>query len=307
VTLAVVVPLPSWLAPVAWLSVAFCGVVAGASAFACLALRAPPPREYLIVLALLAATGIPAGGLAPLRDCALVAAGAVTGGLVSLSPLLLGRAAVPESRALDRAREAVRDVLRTAGAADAARARSRAVAAVGHARETLRQAGQTATGDQLRSLAAVELALAGSLSASIDATAPLSPAAERRVLDLALTVIRGEESVTGLDRPGIATRLRAGLRRDSVAVPAAARIGVTVAAGAALGRALGLDHAYWVPLTAASALQASKVTFLVRRSLSRLAGTVAGIVAAWAVFTVHPALAAVAVLALAAQSSASPW
>jgi hypothetical protein len=54
--------------------VLLCGAVAGTAAFACLAPRVPPPREYLMVLATLAATGTPAGGLAALRDCALVAA-----------------------------------------------------------------------------------------------------------------------------------------------------------------------------------------------------------------------------------------
>jgi hypothetical protein len=175
------------------------------------------------------------------------------------------------------------------------------VAAVSQARLALQQARPAAAGRRLRGFAATELALAGALSASIDATAPLEAATVRRVLGPAAAVLRGEDTVSRLDRPGVAAQLRAGLRPDSVAVPAAARIAVTVAAGAALGRVLGLDHAYWVPLAAAAALQANNATFLVRRALKRLAGTVAGVLLTWAVFTAHPALALVAVVALAAQ------
>lgn len=299
--LTVVVPLSSLCAPVAWLSVLLCGAVAGAGAFVCLALRVPPPREYLIVLATLAATGIPAGGLAPLRDCALVAAGAVTGGLISLAPALGGRRAPVESKAVTAAWRAVHEVLGTAGTPGAAHARAHAVAAAGQARDALRQAGTAAADDRLRSLAAAELALAGALSASIDAAAPLDAASVRRVLAPAEAVRDGKETVIGLDQPGTAARLRAALGPDSVAVPAAARIAVTVAAGAALGRALGLEHSYWVALTAAAALQANNVTFLVRRSLNRLAGTIAGIGIAWLVFTAHPVPAVVAVMATACQ------
>jgi uncharacterized membrane protein YccC len=298
--LTVVVPLSSLCASVAWLSVLLCGAVAGAAAFACLALRVPPPREYLIVLATLAATGIPAGGLAPLRDCALVAAGAVTGGLISMAPAL-GRRAPAESKAVTAAWRAVHEVLRTAGTPGAAHARAHAVAALSQAHDTLRQAGKAATGERLRSLAAAELALAGALSVSIDAAAPLDAATVRRVLAPAQAVRDGEEPVAGLDQPGAAARLRAALGPDSVAVPAAVRIAVTVAAGAALGRALGLEHSYWVALTAAAALQANNVTFLVRRSLNRLTGTIAGIGIAWIVFTAHPVPAVVAVVATACQ------
>ncbi|HEX3711456.1 MAG TPA: FUSC family protein [Trebonia sp.] len=299
--LTVVVPLSSLCAPVAWLSVLLCGAVTGVAAFVCLALRVPPPREYLIVLATLAATGIPAGGLAPLRDCALVAAGAVTGGLISLAPALGGRRAPAESKTVTAAWRAVHEVLRTAGTPGAARARAHAVAALSQAHDTQRQAGTAATDERLRSLASAELALAGALSASIDAAAPLDAATGRRVLAAAEAARDGEETDTGLDRPGALVRLRAALSRDSVAVPAAARIAVTVAAGAGLGRALGLDHSYWVALTAAAALQANNVTFLVRRSLNRLAGTIAGIGIAWPVFAAHPVPAVVAAVATACQ------
>ena len=140
--LAIVVPLSSLSASRAWLSVSLCGVLAGAAAFAGLALRVPPPREYLILLAMLAATGIPAGGVAALRECALVAAGAAIGGLISQAPMLGGRRAVPETRALAQAWDSVHDVLATAGTPAAARSRGRAVAAMNYACETLRQAGR---------------------------------------------------------------------------------------------------------------------------------------------------------------------
>jgi hypothetical protein len=50
----VLVPLGSLCAATAWLSVVLIGLVAGTASFTCLALRVPPPREYLIVLGVLA-------------------------------------------------------------------------------------------------------------------------------------------------------------------------------------------------------------------------------------------------------------
>ena len=86
VALIVLVPLGSLCAATAWLSVVLIGLVAAAASFTCLALRVPPPREYLIVLGVLAATGIPTGLTGALREAALVAAGAVIGGLITMAP-----------------------------------------------------------------------------------------------------------------------------------------------------------------------------------------------------------------------------
>jgi hypothetical protein len=74
-----------------------------------------PPREYLIVLAALAATGIHAGLMAALRECALVAGGALIAGLITMAPVLGRRREIPQLRALSRVWEAVADVLGAGG------------------------------------------------------------------------------------------------------------------------------------------------------------------------------------------------
>jgi uncharacterized membrane protein YccC len=181
----------------------------------------------------------------------------------------------------------------------------------------------------------VEIVLASALSVSLDARAPLDPSwAEvagrlgalppgnapareatradeetdlpglRWALDAVRRMPRQDRSsgpITGLDHRGVIGQLREARRPHAVIVPAAARIGIAVAAGVGLGRILGLNHAYWVGLTAAAALQASNVTFVLRRLLHRLAGTIAGVGLAGAVFAWHPGVAVVAVVATGAQ------
>jgi uncharacterized membrane protein YccC len=83
------------------------------------------------------------------------------------------------------------------------------------------------------------------------------------------------------------------VHRHSVIAPVAVRLGVAVAAGAGLGRALGLDHSYWVGLTAAAVLLASNSAVTMRRSVHRVAGTVAGVALTYALLGWHPPLAVV--------------
>jgi uncharacterized membrane protein YccC len=337
VALTVVVPLGSLCAATAWLSVLLIGLVAATASFACLALRVPPPREYLIVLGVLAATGIPAGLTGALREAALVAAGAVIGGVITMAPALGRGRDRPQQQALAQAWSAVRHVLQTAGTPEARAARRQAVADVARAREVLGQAGPADTADRagretmLRSLAAAGVALASALSVSHDAREPLDPRwvatvgrlgpgdgppfhiSDRKGSDLpglrwalqaARRIEQGDDSeldVTRLPRLSVRARLRAALNPNAVIVTSAVRIGIAVAAGAAVGQLLGLGHSYWVGLTAAAALQANNVTFLVRRAASRLAGTLAGVVLAWAVFTSNPVVLVVAAMATVAQ------
>jgi uncharacterized membrane protein YccC len=305
VALAVVFPLGSLCSSRAWLAVLFAAIVSAAANFACTALRVPPPREYLIILAALAGTAIPAGQAAVARECALVAAGAALGVLVTMAPALAGRPDRLSAAAVASAWTAVGDVLTAAGTPAAEHARSVAVATTGHAHETVRQDRLRARDPRLRSLVAADIVLASALSVSIDArphatrpawrtaVAPAATAAAYRVL----ASTAGDDAI----EPGVRQRLRESLSPTNVIVPAALRIGVAVAVGVGLGRSLGLGHSYWVGLTAASALQASNVSVVVRRSAHRLAGTVVGVVLAWALFALHPDAASVAVVAITAQ------
>jgi uncharacterized membrane protein YccC len=99
----------------------------------------------------------------------------------------------------------------------------------------------------------------------------------------------------------VARQLREALSPHAVVLPAAARIGIVVAAGTGLGRILGLDHSYWVGLTAVAVLQANNVAFLLRRAANRVAGTIIGVGLAGLVFAGHPAVIAVVSVAVCAQ------
>jgi uncharacterized membrane protein YccC len=96
-------------------------------------------------------------------------------------------------------------------------------------------------------------------------------------------------------------RLRQGLSRRYFVLPAAARIGLTVTLAAAAGRALGLDHGYWVALTATAALQGTSFDAVARRATERLLGTIAGVTIAAGVLAAHPPVLALAMIAVACQ------
>jgi uncharacterized membrane protein YccC len=103
-------------------------------------------------------------------------------------------------------------------------------------------------------------------------------------------------------RPELLTRgarsiLRANLTLDSSAFRHAVRLGATTAAGAALYRALGLPHGYWVPLTVLFVLRPDfGSTFT--RGLQRYVGTAAGVVLATLVAAAfHPGTYALTTLA----------
>jgi len=320
--LAIVVPLSSLCANVTWLSVVYVGAVAGVASLCCLGLRVPPPREYLLILAALVATGMPADLGGALRECAQVAAGVIVSLVVTIA--VGPRAGL--TPAVNQAWTAVADLLRTAGTQDAPAARRRAISAFAHTRDVLWQAGASA--DELRSPAAAEIVFMAAISASIDAREPLETADWEPALDglregrpvpptanarpglrnafiAAADVLRPdspdspESEVAEIERISVAERLREAVH--SVALPAAARIGIGVTLGAALGHALGLAHAYWVALTVAAVLLGTNLTVIVRRTWHRIAGTIVGVGLAAAVFAPHPTALTVAFVALAAQ------
>ncbi|NJC84360.1 FUSC family protein [Planosporangium mesophilum] len=336
-----------------WLAPLVAGAVAGATSFVCQAAEIPPPREYLIVLATLAATGIPVPADQALWNAGLTAAGAAVGWLVTMSPAL-GRARAPERRAVRAALEAVAGLLARTGGPDAGAARHQAVTAVRRARRAVIQGVLPADHRLTRSLTAIEELLEAALHVEVEASAPLDtgwatavraliPAVARRTAaDVQLSVsspasgggsvsspasgggsvssptagggsasspapgplpdaieqVRAalagadtaapDQELTGLPAwPGIRPQLRAAARGHSVILPAAARLGIAVAAGAGIGRALGLDHSYWVGLTAAAVLLATNSANTLRRSVHRIAGTVAGVALAYTLLAGH--------------------
>jgi uncharacterized membrane protein YccC len=125
-------------------------------------------------------------------------------------------------------------------------------------------------------------------AATLPAAVPLLQAIEDAHADLSghEPVLTERDALGG--RPAIVAQIAAALRRHSVVLPSAARIGIAVGLGVATGRALGLGHAYWIGLTAAAVLQASNLMITRRRVVHRLTGTVIGVGLAFAVLGWHP-------------------
>ncbi|WP_017570514.1 FUSC family protein [Nocardiopsis halotolerans] len=97
--------------------------------------------------------------------------------------------------------------------------------------------------------------------------------------------------------PALWDALRSSLGSDSLVRPTALRMWITVTAAGAFSLLLGLDHYYWVGLTATAVLQAGSVVLTMNRALQRSLGTMVGVFIAAALIALHPPLAAVIVLA----------
>ena len=309
-----------------WVAAVVTGLAAGMASFVCQAAELPPPRELMLIMALLASTAVPAGLVGAAQRAGLAAAGAALAWLVTMSPALSRRRRrLPERRAVDGALAAVAALLDTVGTGQAPAARHMAVESVRRARTTVAQ-GDVPPGNPLaRAVIAAEALLEAALHIEVEAPGPLCPDWGIAVRALIPAVTGGQVPATPLcgsgaplaavpllqaiedaradfschepvltDRaalggwPGIVPQIAAALRRHSVILPSAARIGIAVGLGVAAGRALGLGHAYWIGLTAAAVLQGSNLMITRRRVVHRLAGTVIGVGLAFAVLGWHP-------------------
>jgi uncharacterized membrane protein YccC len=301
-------------------------LAAGIASFVCQAAELPPPRELMLIMALLAATAVPAGLAGAAQRAGLAATGAAFAWLVTMSPALSRRRRrLPERRAVDGALAAVGVFLDTVGTDQAPAARHAAVESVRRARTTVAQ-GDVPPGDPLaRAVIAAEALLEAALHIEVEAPGRLSPDWGIAVRALIPAVTSGQvppapvpgsgprhaavpllqaiedarANLSGQEpvlaeraalggRPGLVPQIAAALRRHSVVLPSAARIGIAVGLGVAVGRALGLGHAYWIGLTAAAVLQASNLVITRRRVVHRLAGTVVGVGLAFAILGWHP-------------------
>ncbi len=139
--LALAVLLGGLAAPHGLLAALVAGVVSGVASFVCQAAELPPPRELMLVMAVLAATDLGSGPADALRRAGLAAAGALLAWLITMSPMLFGRRREPERRAVAAAVGAVAGLLDAVGSADAAAARPAAIVAVRRARRSVEQGG----------------------------------------------------------------------------------------------------------------------------------------------------------------------
>jgi hypothetical protein len=324
VVLTIIVPVSGLAGSHAWSAALVVCAVAAISTYVCRALAVAPPRELLIILAALVSTGVPRNLPGTVGLAAQVGAGALLALAIIAVWALAGRRQA-ERAPVRAAWTTLHALVDAAATPEAVQCRRDAVAAVRAARLAVVSRGEGVE----RSVSAADVLLPAALSASIVAVVPLAPRLREAIADLS----RGENP--GVERcsataaaertlaagvtaawdvlngasmiaepaprgPGLGARLRLAGARDSVVVPVAARVAVAVGLGVAIGRALGLEHSYWVALTAAAALQADGFTGLARRSVNRLVGTCVGVVAAAGIFALHPSTAVVAAVAIVA-------
>ena len=151
-------------------------LAAGIASFVCQAAELPPPRELMLIMALLAATAVPAGLDGAAQRAGLAAVGAVFAWLVTMSPALSRRRrSLPERRAVVAALAAVAGLLDTVGTDQVPAARHAAVESVRRARTTVAQ-GDVPPGDPLaRAVIAAEALLEGALHIEVEASGRLRP------------------------------------------------------------------------------------------------------------------------------------
>ncbi|MBV2364386.1 FUSC family protein [Streptomonospora sp. NEAU-YY374] len=78
--------------------------------------------------------------------------------------------------------------------------------------------------------------------------------------------------------PSVWQSLRSSLTRESLVLPTALRMGITVTLAAVFGLAVGLDRYYWICITTTAVLQGGNVVLTVNRSAQRALGTLIGVV-----------------------------
>ena len=78
--------------------------------------------------------------------------------------------------------------------------------------------------------------------------------------------------------PALMGALRSSLSGQSLILPTALRMWITVTAAGVFGLWMGLDHYYWVALTATTVLQGGSVVLTMNRSIQRSLGTLLGVV-----------------------------
>ena len=82
--LAIAVLIGSTAGSRTWVAAMVTGVVAAVASFVCQAAELPPPRELMLIMALLAATAVPAGLAGAAQRAGLAAAGAALAWLVTM-------------------------------------------------------------------------------------------------------------------------------------------------------------------------------------------------------------------------------
>ena len=97
--------------------------------------------------------------------------------------------------------------------------------------------------------------------------------------------------------PPLHSLLRSSLDKDSLIVPTALRMGITVAVVGLAALLMGFDRFYWVSITATSVLQAGNVVLTVNRGMQRALGTLIGVVIAIGILLLDPSLPVVIALA----------
>ncbi len=197
-------------------------VVAGSAALAGLAWETGPPREFMIVLAYLAATTYPGdAGDVPLRAGLVLAGGLIVTAIAGVG--YFSRPRGPEENAIRSALLALATMMDAVGTDHVREARHRALLALQHARSVLAKAsGVRVRGDRLAEIAiAGEAVMDSTLSLAWHNHEPLDPAWAATVRTIARS-LPDPAVARGLDVPDVAPEGADGARL-AAAIERAAR------------------------------------------------------------------------------------
>jgi hypothetical protein len=160
-----------------WVAALTAGMFAGTASFICQAVELSPPRELMFIMALLAATAIPADTTQALLRAAVTAAAAGAGlaWLISMSPALFNRDR-PETTTVAAALAGIADLVDRIGSGNEPAARHTAVNGVRRARLAMEHAGRTEPHRLTRIVGSTEGLLEAALRSTVEETSPRHPA-----------------------------------------------------------------------------------------------------------------------------------
>jgi Fusaric acid resistance protein-like len=299
VTLAVMVSLGVWAAPVPWLGVLVVSVAAVAAVWLCNALAVGPPGAYMFVVACAAGIGVSASQLGPVRVGLLVLAGGVVAWLIQMAGALTDFRR-PERSAVAAAGAAVAAFIEAAGAPAAAAARRRAAATLHESWSVLvnYQPLNPRPSSELHRLRAANHALhvlfADAMTAAADG-GPQQPGAAQQARKLSTLELRpgavGSRDIDRipLRRPPVARLLRRAVTPGSQTRNVMLRVAIAAPIAGMIAAMLGVGRAYWAMAAAVLVLhQGVDWIRTLQRGTERLLGTWIGLGLAAVILLIHP-------------------
>ncbi|MEX3939951.1 FUSC family protein [Paraburkholderia sp. EG287B] len=296
IALAAIVALGISVAPHPWFAAFIVAMIAALATFICNALHIGPPGAYMFALACASGTGMAGDASDPIRSGLYVLCGGIISWLSHMTGALLDRRG-PERSAVIAAAESVANFVDSTGTPHNGTAQHQAARTLDEvwttlvtlqpvmqkhecALDTLRQFAQ-----QLHTIFACALTAAGENRPAQSSLAEEAREIGRKAKLGILDAISPPTRPFPLGRPRAVAALLEGLAPWSTPLLLSARVCAATLIAGAIGVALGLDRAYWGMAAVVVVLnQPYGWPGTLRRALSRVVGTLLGLMLAWCIF-----------------------